>query len=474
MQKRLKLTKIQRILLMIALGQSIILGAGSFIADRNNKELLRDVFSSRAEFSANTIGSAYGTLYCQGKTEEAAKLLKTYYSQGAFAFAQISISNKILTSIGNVEFNKVSDQDIATYNSALEKSKVFATFAEIAPCKFGDQPGEIEIGFSYAELNAPLRKQLLNQAKILMAQIALMIIAMVILSSIFKNQIDLIIARCKKIAQGDLEEVQIFNETDDFYLISETLNSMSHSLSDLQKEKEVQRAQLVSSSKLSSLGEMAGGIAHEINNPLAVIDGKVYQLKALLGKDPINHEVVNKTLVSIESMVQRISKIIGGLRSFSRDGSGDPYENVPVKVIIDETIPLCQSRFTQAGVMLKLGAIDESLRVNGRSTEISQVILNLLGNAFDAVESYEDKWVQLDVMEENQFIDIRVTDSGTGIPMEVQQKMLQPFFTTKPVGKGTGLGLSISMGIAKAHQGSLFIDQECKNTRFVLRLPKAA
>ncbi len=474
MMIRFKLTKIQRILLMIALGQAIILGAGSLIVDRNNKELLRDVFSSRAEFAANTIGAAYGTLYCQGKAEEAAKLLKTYYSQGAFAFAQISLSNKILTSIGNVEFNKVSDQDIATYNSALEKSKVFATFAEITPCKFGDEPGEIEIGFSFEGLNTPLKKQMINQAKILLAQIALMFIAMVILSGIFKNQIDLIIARCKKIAQGDLEEVQLFNQKDDFYLISETLNSMSHSLNDLQKEKEVQRAQLVSSSKLSSLGEMAGGIAHEINNPLAVIDGKVYQLKTLLAKDPINPEAINKSLITIENMVQRISKIIGGLRSFSRDGSSDPYEKAQLKAIIDETIPLCQSRFTQAGVMLKLGTVDESLRINCRSTEISQIILNLLGNAFDAVESYKEKWVQLDVVEYNQFFDIRVTDSGTGIPKDIQQKMLQPFFTTKPVGKGTGLGLSISMGIAKAHQGSLFIDQECKNTCFVLRLPKVA
>jgi signal transduction histidine kinase len=112
------------------------------------------------------------------------------------------------------------------------------------------------------------------------------------------------------------------------------------------------------------------------------------------------------------------------------------------------------------------------LTIECRPTEISQILLNLLNNAFDAVFSLSEKWVELQVEELPDEIRIQVTDSGSGISKGIREKLMQPFFTTKEPGKGTGLGLSISNRIALKHHGKIYLDESCKNTRFVLVLPK--
>ena len=100
------------------------------------------------------------------------------------------------------------------------------------------------------------------------------------------------------------------------------------------------------------------------------------------------------------------------------------------------------------------------------------MLLNLLNNAFDAVQALPEKWVRVMVSEEGDSVNISVTDSGRGIPREIADKAMQPFFTTKPVGKGTGLGLSISNAIVEAHHGRLWIDSRGPNTRIILSLSR--
>lgn len=111
------------------------------------------------------------------------------------------------------------------------------------------------------------------------------------------------------------------------------------------------------------------------------------------------------------------------------------------------------------------------IKISCHPAQISQIILNLLNNSFDAVSVLEEKWVRLVVKENKNDVEIQVTDSGKGIPYEYQSKLTQPFFTTKASGKGTGLGLSISQVIAEAHHGELYLDKESKNTRFIVKLP---
>lgn len=113
-----------------------------------------------------------------------------------------------------------------------------------------------------------------------------------------------------------------------------------------------------------------------------------------------------------------------------------------------------------------------SLEIECHSIKISQVLLNLLNNAYDAIQNQKEKWIKVEIIERQHEIDLIVTDSGNGIPVSVQKRMMQPFFTTKDIGKGTGLGLSISQGIVTSHHGKINIDNASMNTRFVITLPK--
>ncbi len=231
-----------------------------------------------------------------------------------------------------------------------------------------------------------------------------------------------------------------------------------------------QQARMISSAKLSSLGEMASGIAHEINNPLAIIKGKAYQILKKLEAQDVDVDFLIKEVSKIEHNSLRIVKIIKGLRTFSRHGEGDPFQVVPFKTILDDVLELCHERFKYQGVeLLTSGALEVNIRC--QETQFAQVILNLVNNAHDAVVNMKSPWVHIDVTEYNDSIRINVTDSGGGISEEVAQKIMQPFFTTKEVGMGTGLGLSISKGIVEMHGGKLFLDKNCPNTRFVIEVP---
>ncbi len=178
-------------------------------------------------------------------------------------------------------------------------------------------------------------------------------------------------------------------------------------------------------------------------------------------------------LEKIKSMANRIVKIIKGLKTISRNGEKDPFETIEINQIIEDCKELCYQKFLTNSVELNLN-IRTGMKIQCRPTEMSQVIINLLNNAFDAIEKLPEKWITIETKLFNQeTVDIIVTDSGNGIPLEIRDKLMTPFFTTKAAGKGTGIGLNLSQKILHAHGGSISIDDTCKNTRFVIRLPVA-
>jgi len=235
---------------------------------------------------------------------------------------------------------------------------------------------------------------------------------------------------------------------------------------------EEQRARMANTAKLTSLGEMAGGIAHEINNPLAVMKLLSGQIQKEITQGPGEVLKILQKTKKIEDMIDRITSIISGLRSFSRDGEKDEARSVSIDKILQETLSLCQEKIRSGGVDLRCDPVSQSLEIECKEVQMSQVILNLVSNAYDAVSGLQEKWIQVSVQDLNDKVQIEITDSGKGISKEIQEKIFQPFFTTKEIGKGTGLGLSVSMGIIQKHKGQLFIDPNCPNTRFVILLPK--
>lgn len=223
--------------------------------------------------------------------------------------------------------------------------------------------------------------------------------------------------------------------------------------------------------RLSAIGEMAGGIAHEINNPLTIISSLLSLIQRKL-KSPTTEEDIPKLLDNIskaQTQIYRMTKIINGLKEFSRTGDTLPFEATSIYKIFNSVKDLCTEKLTRLGILLEIEIEDIELSCN--LIQIEQVLVNLINNSIDAIISNKHKWIKLEAVLESGFVKISVTDSGDGISKEIAEKIMQPFFTTKEIGKGTGLGLSISKGIIEQHCGFFYPDQDFKNTRFIIELP---
>ncbi len=240
-----------------------------------------------------------------------------------------------------------------------------------------------------------------------------------------------------------------------------------------QERERDQVVQLAQASRLSSLGAMAGGIAHEINNPLTIIMGMLKMtIKELMSDRSIDREKLSGILEKARQYTERISKIVKGIRALSRDGSRDPFILSKVQDVIDSTFALCEASIKTNSIQLSYDLEDPDQMIQCRPVQISQVILNLINNSMDAIGDQPNPWIHVAVRKLNEeSVEFSVTDSGGGIPENIAIRLMQPFFTTKGAGKGTGLGLSISQEIVKAHSGQFSLDRDFPNTRFVIRIP---
>lgn len=243
-------------------------------------------------------------------------------------------------------------------------------------------------------------------------------------------------------------------------------------LKDLEREIEAEKVRSVHQSRMAVLGEMASGMAHEINNPLQIVMGVGDEILKRLPTIENDKDHLKKSSEMLMRSAERISKIVKSLKTFSRDGSSDPMMWTAMNDLINETVDFALPQFKKRNAILDVISFDPALGAECRSIQISQVIMNLFSNSLDAIENLEKRWVVLQLTDAGDEIEISVTDSGSGIPAEIIDKIMNPFFTTKPVGTGTGLGLSISMGILKAHRGTIGLDRSSPNTRFYLRWPK--
>ncbi|MFL5305343.1 MAG: sensor histidine kinase [Polyangia bacterium] len=240
-----------------------------------------------------------------------------------------------------------------------------------------------------------------------------------------------------------------------------------------QSELELSRQTAAYSAKMAALGEMSSNVAHEVNNPLAAILLRAHRLRQLVSRSPLDLEAVARVSGDIEATVHRIHRIVDALRTFARDAEHDPLRPEPVARIVADTVELCNERFRHHAIELRIDPIPADLYASCRGIQISQILLNLLGNAFDAVETQSVRWVRIRTERDDDWVRIAVLDSGPGVPPDLENRIMEPFFTTKEVGKGTGLGLSVSKGIAEAHGGELILDRTSLDTCFVLTLRRA-
>ncbi|MBE9013896.1 HAMP domain-containing protein, partial [Pseudanabaenaceae cyanobacterium LEGE 13415] len=369
-----------------------------------------------------------------------------------------------------------------------------------------------------------------TQTTILLCAIALLITTALGLMTArwIARSIDRLNTASSAIAQGDLNQIVQLSRIEELAILARSFNSMvtqlrasfialeqtnaelelrvderTEKLSNALQSLQTAQAQMVQSEKMSSLGQMVAGIAHEINNPVTFISGNLahantyvndlMQLVALYQKyvpetiDEIETYLeecdfdfvaadLPKLLQSMKEGAERIQLIVLGLRNFSRLDEAQ-LKIVDLREGIENTLLLLQHRLKHNSKRNQIQIIKDFQnlpKIECYAGQLNQVFLNLLGNAIDALENSDRTaiiWISTEATESSAIVKIR--DNGQGIPESIQSKIFDPFFTTKPVGQGTGLGLSIAYQIIVGqHQGSLTYTSEVgKGTEFTIEIP---
>jgi len=296
------------------------------------------------------------------------------------------------------------------------------------------------------------------------------------------NLDELLFSIKKAIERINLKRTSLYRNRE-LIITSEIISKMNEELERRiqEKTKDISQiqAQLFQTSKLATLGEMATGIAHELNQPLGGISLIATQFRKLIARDNLTQKEIESGLKDIEISVKRMSKIIRHIRTFARQ---DKLKFILVNVneTINSALNLLgeQLRMHEIKVIKKLSSYIP--QINGEPYQLEQVWINIITNARDALDQkkeqtsdYRKKITIYSIYNnESKIVEIIYKDNGMGMSEQVREKAFEPFFTTKEVGKATGLGLSISYGIIKKHKGNIEIkSQQNKGTTLKVYLP---
>ncbi|MCP4575193.1 MAG: PAS domain S-box protein [Deltaproteobacteria bacterium] len=244
--------------------------------------------------------------------------------------------------------------------------------------------------------------------------------------------------------------------------------------------------QLVQSAKLASIGELAAGIAHELNQPLTVIRGNVQLVQRHLKGSGLEFRELQELFEPVERNTTRMMRIINHLRTFSRQSETD-FQEVAIHDIIKECFLMIGEQLRLHNIEVEMKLSDSLPKIEGNPNQLEQVFLNLITNAKDAIKdrrgsvgmheegSFNGDRIEIETSESTEFpntIEIQIKDTGKGIDPINRERIFDPFFTTKDVGNGTGLGLSISYGIVKEHKGEIeIVETNPEGTKVRVLLP---
>jgi len=352
------------------------------------------------------------------------------------------------------------------------------------------------LGFVEADLSlALLDKALFNQRLALTFYVFIFVVAVlaslgIINYKIVTNPVRELVRGMEKAAGGDLDSSVPIKSTDEIGELAQTFNSMIKDIKAARDQKErwtqtleeeiakkteeIQKTQasLLQTEKLASLGRMAAGVAHEINNPLTGIVTFAHLLKNNVPPDSSEAEDLN---VIIEQ-AERCAKIIKNLLTFAHATPSEKGE-ININDLLNRTIYMVKNQAKFHNIKFNINMGESPSITPGDATQFQQIFLNMFLNAVDAMNGRGTISVTTrKVIIDNQpFIEIEFTDTGSGIPEDIRGKLFEPFFTTKPVGQGTGLGLAVSHGIVKHYGGHIDVKSVVgKGTSFFVRLPASA
>jgi len=247
------------------------------------------------------------------------------------------------------------------------------------------------------------------------------------------------------------------------------INELTKAKNDLK----IQEARARYASKLASVGELSAGIAHEVNNPLTVIEGSASLINVLIKENPIDQEAVLKATDKIINTSQRIARITRGLRMLSKDAEIEPFTNISFLSILEPCLDITKSKVRTYDIKVEVLNQESDVALFGNEIQLGQVMMNLVSNAIDAVIMADGpRWIEIQYKPSFEWLDIFVMDSGPGVNEEIIDRIMDPFVTTKESDQGTGLGLSISKKIVELHNGSLILLEDTKHTTFRVRFPR--
>jgi len=268
-------------------------------------------------------------------------------------------------------------------------------------------------------------------------------------------------------AKGDLDYKIKTTRKDEIAKLAETFNSMASSLKERDdKLKEYTSQQIMKSERLATLGQLAAGVAHEINNPL----GGILMYTHLALEDLEEKDVLRTNLEKAVTEATRCKDIVKGLLDFARQ-TEPKIEQSDVNKILEQTLDLVKNQvlFQNVKITCNFSSLPMILIDAG---QMQQVFTNIVLNAAEAMEGKGKLTVTTKTSSDKEYVEVNFTDTGCGISPEDREKVFDPFFTTKEVGHGTGLGLAVSHGIIARHKGTIEVESEMgKGTSFIIRLP---
>jgi two-component system NtrC family sensor kinase len=401
--------------------------------------------------------------------------------------------DKMLVLIAPITFErKVLHRESLGMTGGLDESMTSSTVAETI--------GWMELGMSMDNVDKAISEA--TGAAILLAFLILLVtvlVVAVIVSAVVKP-ITKLAEATDQISRGDFSTVVNVERNDEIGRLAETFNRMTVTLklsreeieqyNRTLEEKIIERtqqledaqAQLIQSEKMSAIGQLAAGVAHELNNPLGGILGYAqFTLEKLHKNSPdktTSKEIDSyiRYVADIELQARRCKTIVQNLLRFSRSSRTVEFEEVNVNQTLEQTLSFVEHQLRISQIELKVQLSDELPVILGNAGQLQQVFTNLIINAMHA--SSQGATITLATRycrALGQFggtVEVAVTDTGHGIARENLKKIFEPFFTTKEVGKGTGLGLSVSYGIVKEHGGEITVESEVgQGSTFTVIIP---
>ncbi len=334
---------------------------------------------------------------------------------------------------------------------------------------------------SYARLEAPRAAVVVEAPKgevfkatreltfrsllVALAVIAFSLVAAIYFSRRLTAPLRSLVKTMARVSKGEFGLKVEVTSKNEIGAVAGAFNEMTHELGRRSTELDQKNQQLIQSEKLSAIGELSAGLAHEVKNPMVGIVGF-----AQLGQESTSLDEAREYFKLIDADAQRANSILQRLLDFARPPDV-AREKLEVNAMVDSAVKLVAHPIQLMGVKVHTRFADGLPPIEGNSNQLRQVLVNLMMNAAQAMESSPEKQLSIETAGADWAVVITVKDTGPGMAPEVRQRLFEPFFTTKPRGKGTGLGLSISRSIIEEHQGEIRVESEPgKGATFVIRL----